>query len=148
MIPMFVTVELTWFLDEQSMTQQILSLSLSSRPVLPLGLAEVIAMTTLCFTNRCGRLEVPFTELLCRCVRVHKCVLYNYVHVFALFRGSLCLFSSCVSGVVLVLVFAYSERHKRIRACVLVIDGLRGPPQTITDHHALALLYLHFEGCY
>lgn len=34
-------------------------------------------------------------------LRVHKCVLYNYVHVFALFRGSLCLFSLCVSGVVL-----------------------------------------------
>lgn len=39
------------------------------------------------------------------------CVVFNYVHVFALFRGSLYLFSLCVSRVVFecVLVFAYSE---------------------------------------
>lgn len=78
-----------------------------------LNLAEVIAMTTLCFTNWCGRLEVPFTQLLCWCLRVHKCVLYNYVHVFALFRGSLCLFSLCVSGVVLASPrwFLLTQRH-------------------------------------
>lgn len=86
-------------------------------------------MATLHFTNRCEHLEVPFRNS--SVLRV--CVVFNYVHVFALFRGSLYLFSLCVSRVVFarVLVFAYSERYKWISACPRMIDRLSFP-QTLT----------------
>lgn len=93
-------------------------------------------MTTLRFTNRFEHLEVPFKNSgVCECVFEHAemCVVFNYVHVFALFRGSLYLFSLCVSRVVFVrvVVFAYSERYKWISACPPMIDRLPFP-QTLT----------------
>jgi len=51
------------------------------------------------------------------------CVVFNYVHVFALFRGSLCLLSLCVSRVVFVCVcvwwFLLTQRD--INGSVLVL---------------------------